>query len=171
MSRKVLLLAAPLALVAMGSAPSTEPAVVGAPWMSLEIPANPMDQTANGAALLVHAYMHERPARFHASGTAEGLVDGQRRSIPLEFTETSRAGVYALKQQWPSQGQWILNLSINAGQSTPSLLVELAAGGGVEDVEYYGMRTKVLAFRSVRLAEGKVAAAQIDAALKRLASE
>lgn len=169
MSRKSLLLLAPVGLMALLPILGSKPAPVGAPWISMEIPANPLDQTTRGAAFLVHAYYHENPARFPAVGTAEGLVDGKRQSIPLEFTETSRPGVYAVKQQWPSEGHWVLAIGLNAGGEGPSLMVQLGPNGGLADDRYYREPTKVLALTSVRVVRGKVNGDRIDTALRTMA--
>lgn len=170
MTRKALFLLAPIALAVMAFAAEAPPNPNGAPWLSLEIPANPLDATTRGAVALVHAYYHEKHARFPASGKAEGLVDGKRYTIELAFEETSRAGVYALRQQWPTEGDWILRLSVNSGGAPPTLLVELGPNGGVDDAEFYGHKAKVLALRSVRVAHETVDAARIDAALRSLAA-
>src|SRR5438128_4813969 len=76
----------------------------GPPWISIEYPANPYDSASRGAFLLVHAFHHGTPVNFPVLGTAEGLVNGARRTISLEFQATSRPGVYALQKQWSSDG-------------------------------------------------------------------
>lgn len=88
----------------------------GPPWISIEYPANPYDSASRGAYLLVHAFHHGTPVNFPVSGTAEGIVSGARRTISLEFTATSRPGVYALRKQWPSDGTWTLVLAVSQGE-------------------------------------------------------
>jgi hypothetical protein len=168
---RLFFLAAPLAALAFTAAPTPEPAPVGAPWLSLEIPANPMDPEARDAVFLLHAYYHGNPARFPAVGTAEGLVNGKRQSIALKITETSRAGVYAVKQQWPTEGEWVLSVGVNAGGDGPALLVELGPNGGVESTSFYGgeVRAKVLAVRSVAVLQRRADARTIDQALRAVA--
>ena len=83
------------------------------PWLSIETPVNPFDGSVRGAVCLVHAATHEGPADISAlSGTAEGLVSGARRSIPLKLDATSRPGVFAVRKQWPSEGAWVLRLTL-----------------------------------------------------------
>ena len=65
-------------------------ALAGPPWISIELPANPYDQATRGAFLLVHAFHHGQPVGYLLTGTAEGIVNGERRSIKLEFSETTR---------------------------------------------------------------------------------
>ncbi len=92
------------------------PVLAGPPWISIETPVNPWDASTRGAFLLVHAFHHGTPVNFPVSGTAEGIVDGQRRSVPLRFERTSREGVYALKNLWGTTGEWSLILTVSQGK-------------------------------------------------------
>src|SRR5262245_28499984 len=110
---------------------------LGPPWISIEYPANPYDSASRGAFLLVHAFHHGTPVSFPVSGTAEGLVNGARRTVSLEFKSTSRPGVYALNKQWPSEGVWTLVVGVTQGEgdfNTVKAVVELSADGRVTNV-------------------------------------
>jgi hypothetical protein len=101
------------------------------PWISIESPVNPFDATARGAAMLVHATFREGPSQLSdLSGTAEGLVNGVRRSIPLRFDVTGQPNVFALRRQWPTDGSWILRINLR----TTSALVMLDRDGNVASV-------------------------------------
>jgi hypothetical protein len=130
--------AMPTAARLRDAAAAPAPAVVGPPWISIEYPVNPFDRTTRGAYLLVHAYYHGTPMAYPVSGTAEGVVDGQRRTITLRFEPTSRAGVYALRKQWPRDGAWSLVIAVTQGESDDSgvaqALVELSPSGSVASV-------------------------------------
>ena len=109
----------------------------GPPWISIEYPGNPYDSVSRDAFLLVHAFHHGTPMAFPVSGTAEGLVQGARRTISLEFKSTSRPGVYALRKQWPAEGVWTLVIAVTQGSgegNTASAIVELAPNGQVASV-------------------------------------
>lgn len=107
----------------------------GPPWISIEYPANPLDPTTRGAYLLVHAFHHQFPMESNVSGTAEGLVGGERKSIALRFESTGRTGVYALRKQWSDDGVWSLLISVGQHDSNPAqALVELSADGGISSV-------------------------------------
>ena len=139
-------LALPLAFtLAFSPAPSNTPAafaavpnasaVAGPPWISIEHPVNPYDQTTKHAFLVVHAFHHGTPTAFPVSGTAEGIVDGQRKSIPLKFDATSRTGAFALTKQWPASGIWTLAIAVAQGpEDRVWALVELAPTGEVASV-------------------------------------
>lgn len=131
MHRRTLLALAALALA--GSAAATA-VVAGPPWISIELPANPMDPSTRGAYLLVHTFHHEQVTRELVTGTAEGMVRGQRRSLELEFDRTSRPGVLALKRQWPAEGAWVLAIRVGRGEGSATALVGIAADGEVRFV-------------------------------------
>ena len=117
------------------AAPSPELAPVGPPWISIEYPVNPYDQATRDAFLVVHAFHHGTPMAFPVSGTAEGIVNGQRQSIKLEFGTTSRTGAFALKKQWPDQGTWTLVIGVMQGpEDRVTALVDLATDGQVARV-------------------------------------
>src|SRR5207244_12182043 len=108
-----------LALAALACALVAAPApafgLKGPPWISIELPANPYDKSTRDAFLLVHAFHHGTAMGFIVTGTAEGMVNGERRSLKLEFTETSREGVHALTRTWPKEGTWTLVIKANQG--------------------------------------------------------
>ena len=132
-----LALAFPLLLLPTSAAPRPEAlpagtAVVGPPWISIEYPVNPYDASTRGAYLVVHAFHHGTPVGLPVSGTAEGIVDGARRSVPLTFAATSRAGVYTLARQWPNEGTWTLLVSVAQGANDKvTAVVDLTAAGEV----------------------------------------
>lgn len=110
----------------------------GPPWISIETPANPYDAASRGAFLLVHAFHHGTPVSFPVSGSAEGIVKGERKTISLALKPTSRPGVYALHKQWADDGVWTLVLSVTQGSgdgNTVSAVVELGTNGQVASVE------------------------------------
>lgn len=115
--------------------PSSPAPVVGPPWISIEYPVNPYDATTKDAFLVVHAFHHGDPTAFPVSGTAEGLVNGQRQSIKLEFQQASRTGEFALRKQWPDQGTWTLVIGVMQGpEDRVTAIVDLGRDGQVARV-------------------------------------
>ena len=100
------------------------PAMFGGPWISIETPVNPFDASTRGAVLLVHTFHHGTKVNVPLNGTAEGLVDGQRRSVALKLVKSSQTGTYGLHRQWGDKGIWTLLINANA----------LEHGGGVQAV-------------------------------------
>ena len=112
-------------------------ASAGPPWLSIEYPANPYDAASRGAVLLVHTFHHGTSVGYPVSGTAEGIVNGARRTVSLEFKATSRPGVYALHKQWANDGVWTLVIAATQGNgdgNTVTAVVELGANGQVAAV-------------------------------------
>src|SRR5213592_3060208 len=137
------------------------PALAGPPWISIELPVNPYDQSMRGAFLLVHAFHHGTPVGYVVTGTAEGIVSGERRSIKLEFTETSHEGVYALKRMWPADGVWTLVIKANQGpDDAATAVIELGPQGEVASVRVPMMQ------RGAWTVPAPVSLADIDAALR-----
>jgi hypothetical protein len=124
-----------LALAALAIALTTTPALAGPPWISIELPADPYDAATRGAFLVVRAFHCATPASQRVTGTAEGIVNGERQTIALEFSETGREGVYALKRTWPEQGTWTLVLQAHQGPTNAATAVlELGPDGAVTSI-------------------------------------
>jgi hypothetical protein len=81
----------------------------------------------DGRSLVVRTFNCGTPASLSLEGSAEGLVGGQRRTIPLEVTRAAEAGVFNVTRQWPSEGQWALVFTV-AGGHPVSTLVRLEPG-------------------------------------------
>jgi len=126
-----------LSLAALLSAALASQAFAGPPWISIEYPVNPLDASMRGAFLLVHVFHHATPVIYPVEGTAEGIVNGERRSIKLEFTETSRTGVYGLRRMWATDGVWTLVIRMSRGEGGTdgaTAVVELGADGEIASV-------------------------------------
>ena len=62
------------------------------------------------AVLLVRGLACDAPASIVMTGTAEGVVDGARQSVPLALSKLATPGVFAVRRQWPD-GRWVLNVA------------------------------------------------------------
>jgi hypothetical protein len=123
---------APILLTAAALLATATIAVAGAPWLSIEYPTNPMDPETKDAVLVVRTYHHGNVVWFPVTCTAEGIVNGQRRSVPLEVVRTSKPAVYALKQHAPTEGTWVLVINLLQENTVQvSALVELGVQGEV----------------------------------------
>ncbi len=150
-------------LVLSASAGSAAPAYAGPPWISIELPANPLDPTTRGAFLLVHTFHHDDAVAEALTGRAEGLVNGRRQTIALTFESTSRSGVRALRKSWPDGGTWVLVLTTGQhGEATA--LVGIGSDGTVHSIQVPSER------RDGHTIPSKVSQRDVDALLSRLAS-
>jgi hypothetical protein len=66
-------------------------------------------------------------AGVHVSGTAEGVVNGARRSVPIQVIALSTPGVHAVQQQWAGDGEWLVHLTATcpATRAVTSALIPL----------------------------------------------
>jgi hypothetical protein len=125
MTRRIL---STLAAVLFLSAAAHSPALAGPPWLSIELPANPLDPSTKGAFLVVRTYHHDRTVDFRLEARAEGIVNGKRTTIPLTLERTSREGAYALRPTWPERGDWVLVITGMPGEGSVTALVSVSDG-------------------------------------------
>lgn len=151
--------AAGVALLAIAVAAT--PLTAGPPWISVELPGNPFDNDARDAFLIVHAFHHGEPVEYPVAGVAEGVVNGQRKTIPLTFQKTQRPGAFAVKKQWTDGTVWVLAFTVTqAKDDVASALVTIAADGHATRVQ-----TLTKAGEAGRHTPRPIARADIDAAL------
>lgn len=136
------------------------------PWLSIETPVNPYDPATRGAVLLARTSL--RPGSSDSvtlTGTAEGLAAGKREQVRLSFDRTSRAGVFALQKQWPSEGTWMLVISLGPPNvAVATAIVDIAPGGEVATIRVPMQRNA----RSEPIPRA-VSRAEIDSSLAALA--
>jgi hypothetical protein len=101
----------------------------GPPWISIETPPNPFDAATRGSFLIVHTFHHGNAVASGVTGTAEGIVRGERKSVSLKFDTTSRPGSYALRKQWPSDGVWMLVINTGGQAQGVTALVDIETTG------------------------------------------
>jgi hypothetical protein len=131
MSHRIPISAVALSLITATAAFVAPTVAKWPPWVSIESPVNPFDPSARGALLLVHASFRGGQAQLSdVSGSAEGIANGARRTIPLRFDSTGRPNVFALRKQWPSDGAWLLRISVKS----TTALVTLTPEGTVASV-------------------------------------
>src|SRR5207244_11357142 len=126
----------------------------------------PFGEASLAASLPGRAFVNGTPIGDLVPGTAEGIVGGERRSIKLEFNETSRDGVYALKRMWPTEGVWTLVIKANQGpDDAATAVIELGAEGEVASIRVPVMQ------RGQWTVPAPVSLGEIDAALKARAAQ
>ena len=87
------------------------------------------------ATYLVRTAHCGEPASMSVTATAEGVVKGQRKSLPIKLTPTKEKGVYQFARTWPSDGTWIVRLT-PAGRDRAVTLVSISSDGLVGNNEY-----------------------------------
>jgi hypothetical protein len=108
----------------------------GGPWISIETPANPYDSSARGASFVVHTFHHAIPTDLVVEATAEGLVNGQRRTVSLTLKRGSQTGAFPVRNVWGSEGTW--SVLVKATQPAPKVsiqaVVDVASDGTIAGV-------------------------------------
>lgn len=121
-------------------------------WLQLGNPdANPAAGKM-GAVVTVKAVGCHEPATAKVTATAVGVVNGQRRTIPLELKPLGEPGEYALSQQWPKEGKWVIQL---VGQKD-DLFTYAMIGAGPRGLDRLHAKLDIKAFQ----------ASDVDAMLK-----
>ena len=154
--------ACPTCGTAKATSASSAEAFKWPPWLSIEWPINPFDRSVPGAVFYVHAAMHSgTPTLRDLSGAAEGMVNGQRRTVPLHFDALPAPGMFAVRAQWPTQGTWLVRVTL-AGSTTA--LVSFDDQGNVASVR---VPTRVVGEQTL---PRQVAQREIDSTLMQLAA-
>jgi hypothetical protein len=63
-----------------------------------------------GAVVTIKATGCGEPAKATIKATAIGRVEGKRKEIPLNVQALSDPGMFALTQQWPKEGRWVIHV-------------------------------------------------------------
>jgi len=109
-------------------------AVFGGPWISIESPVNPYDQATRGSLFLVHTFHHGTKVDLPVTAKAEGLVDGERKSVVLTLSKASQAGTQGVRNQWGDKGTWMVLATASEHGGSVQAVVEINADGSVGKV-------------------------------------
>jgi hypothetical protein len=66
----------------------------------------------------VHTYLDMDPASLRVSAWAEGVVDGQRLTLPIKLKKMKEKGVYKFARSWPEHGTWAIRMNAQKGDGT-----------------------------------------------------
>jgi len=98
-------------------------------WLQVGNPeANPA-AAKMGAVVTIKAVGCHDPATAKVTATAVGVVNGERRTIPLELKPLGEPGAYALSQQWPKEGRWVIELVGRNGEQFTNTLIGAGPDG------------------------------------------
>jgi hypothetical protein len=96
-------------------------------------PVAAQDYQAKTAAFVFRTEGCAEPATSQIGGTAEGLVNGGRRSVALKVMAMSRPGVYAVPQNWPAEGDWVVILNGACASASAGAIVPIGPRGFVRE--------------------------------------
>lgn len=106
------------------------PAMAGGFYVELGNPSASKDAAAKNAFAIARLIGCHHPERGNVTATAEGVVNGQRKSVPVNVVPLSTPGMFALAQTWPAEGKWVLLVAGNHPEinGTTSTLVRVKGG-------------------------------------------
>ena len=84
---------------------------------------------------LLHSFACTGPASFSIAATAEGVVNGERKSIPLELKAMKEPGAYQFERAWPKQGTWLVRTEMSGSHNFVTIFT-LAKDGRVAGSEW-----------------------------------
>ena len=114
-------------LAALFSLTAVTPALAGPPWITVEVRPRTVD------FLVIHTFHHGTANPMPLRGTAYGLVDGRRSTVPLTINAIAEGNnSYAVRRDWGEQGVWVLSISdASGGHGGAGALVMVDRGGAV----------------------------------------
>jgi hypothetical protein len=85
---------------------------------------------AKSAAMVARPDGCADPATARIEGTAEGLVNGARRSITLKLVPLpDTQGVVAVNKEWPAEGVWVVKLTGTCKSAKAGVVVPFGPKG------------------------------------------
>jgi len=100
---------------------------------SIASPVAAQDFHAKTAAFVFRTQGCADPAKSQIGATAEGLVQGVRRTVALNVQAMSKPGVYAVYQTWGAEGQWVVNLKGTCQDASAGAIVPIGPKGFVRE--------------------------------------
>jgi hypothetical protein len=91
------------------------------------------DFVAKTAAFVFRTEGCAQPEKAEISGTAEGLVKETRRSVSLNMKAMSNPGVYAIYQNWPFEGSWVVNLKGTCAAASAGAIIPIGPKGFIRE--------------------------------------
>jgi hypothetical protein len=103
--------------------------LAGGFFLQLGNPEASAEARKNNAVVTIKATGCHDPATAKLTATAVGMVNGHRQSIPLTVTKLSEVGMFAISQQWPKEGKWVIELVARNGEQFTNSLVAAGPNG------------------------------------------
>jgi hypothetical protein len=73
------------------------------------------------------------PAKPEIVAVAEGIVKGARKSVVLKVLPGSKPNIYAVFQQWPQEGDWVVSLKGRCANATAGAVVPIGPKGFIRE--------------------------------------
>jgi hypothetical protein len=100
---------------------------------SIGSPVAAQDFRSKAATFVFRTEGCSEPTKAQINGTAEGLVKGERRSVALKIASMSKPGIYAVFQNWPQEGDWVVNLKGTCAGANAGAVVPIGPNGFIRE--------------------------------------
>lgn len=88
------------------------PLFAGALMLEVADPQTNPEALAKHAVVLARVSACSSPEKTVVSATAEGIVDGHRKTLPLKPIKLATPGWYAVTREWPDDGVWSVRIVV-----------------------------------------------------------
>jgi hypothetical protein len=106
------------------------PLLAGGFYLQLGNPEASPEARKAKAVLTVKASGCGEPSKAKITASAMGVINGQHQKIELKLVPLSEPGTYALTQQWPKEGHWVIELrGVESLNGTPAFTNTLVSAG------------------------------------------
>ena len=85
------------------------------------------------------------PSKVEVTATAEGIVNGARRSIAVRVIAGATAGTFAISRDWPREGSWVVHMTGHCGSSTASAVIPIGPNGFLRESSKFFSRAATTA--------------------------
>jgi hypothetical protein len=109
-----------------------------------------------GAILTIKATGCGEPEKAQITATAIGMMNGKRQEIPLKVAPLAEPGMFAVTEQWPKDGRWVIEVRGEEKINGNPVVTYTVAPAGPDGVNRYHAKSSYNKFQ----------AADIDAMLK-----
>ena len=92
-------------------------------------------ERAKDGKYVIHSFACTGPTSVSIVATAEGVVNGERKSIPLKLKPMKEPGLYQFERTWPAQGTWLVRTEMRGTHNLVTIFA-LAKDGRVAGSEY-----------------------------------
>lgn len=103
--------------------------LAGGFYLQLGNPEASAEARKANAVLTIKATGCHDPATATLTANAIGAVNGRQQTIPIAVTKLSEPGMFAIAQQWPKEGKWVIQLVARNGEQFTNTLVSAGPEG------------------------------------------
>ncbi len=86
------------------------PLLAGALLLQVSNPAGNLEALEKQAVLVARITACHSPEKTRVTATAEGVVNGMRKTVSLKVISLSTAGTFAVTREWPEEGIWAIKM-------------------------------------------------------------